>query len=556
MSDNREKDQQMNIKCGLCGKDIVVADGLTDGQHVRCPYCGGTSEYRKPTRIELPTGLSARRRSADSQNRQKDSVPGCAPNEEQKPNLRLIRKNEASDSGQSETEKQMVSRRLHMAEEHVAFYEKMKDIQHRRKMRETINGVLMLLAVGLCAAGIYWYVGYRKEQRQRTELVLAEERNRLDVERAENERKERARREEEEKANREKRLAEEKRRKEENEQMLAERAKEANALQESKVLYRKVCALFGDGAFDFLKTLPTNSLPGKVAGEFYFLLPFLDNGEIVVCQSSTNGIESVCRLDGSGKRTPFDADTFLASLQGKDYLMACGDRVYFQSKRKKPHVAQISKKEVVDLIKEFFGDIEKEVKRLDIDPEELRFEIVFIPSETKKVIIADTIEYGAQYSLSKVREAIEDAFPMRTTSLSSSTSRKRYKRTVVFWDGAHIKKGVDGVTYVPRVSPRTAYERYGRTTVYGTGWNYERARRNESKRIARAEQQREHWQALCDEAKRQEEAESRFYERQNASREKGAQNALTQAERDYAARIDRIYDAGTLYFRARIEKRR
>ena len=553
----------MNIKCGLCGKDIVVADELADGQHIQCPYCGEKSEYRKPTRIELPTGLSARRQDTGSQNPQKAVVPEIkikrpefAPREEQKPQLRVIRKETNPSVDQGRIEKQMVSRRLHMAEEHVRFYEEMKDIEHRRKTREKINGILLLLVVALCAAGIYWYVGYRKEQRQRTELALAEERNRLDAERAENERKERARREEEEKANRAKRLAEEKRRMEETERIQAEKAKEANALQESKVLYRKVCALFADGEFDFLKTLPSNSLPGKVADEFYFLLPFLDNGEIVVCQSLTNGIESVCRLDESGKRTAFDPATFLASLQGKDYLMACGDRVYFQSKRKKAHVSSISKKEVVDLGKEFFGDIAPEVKRLDLDPEGLRFEIVFIPGETKKVIIADTIEYGAQYSLSKVREAIEDAFPMRRVSVSSSKSRKRYKRTVVFWDGAHIKKGIDGVTYVPRIAPTRAYDRYGHTAVYGSGWDYDRAWRNESKRMARAEQQREHWQSLCDEAKKQEEAESRFYEKQNDSREMGAQSAMTQAERDYAARIDRIYDGGTLYFRAKVDKRR
>ena len=74
--------------------------------------------------------------------------------------------------------------------------------------------------------------------------------------------------------------------------------------------------------------------------------------------------------------------------------------------------------------------------------------------------------------------------------------------------------------------------------------------------LARAEQQRAYWQSLCEEAKKQEEAESRFYERQNASREKGAQSAMSQAERDYAARIDRIYDAGTLYFRAKVDGRK
>ena len=92
--------------------------------------------------------------------------------------------------------------------------------------------------------------------------------------------------------------------------------------------------------------------------------------------------------------------------------------------------------------------------------------------------------------------------------------------------------------------------------MYGPGWDNYRAWRNENKRIARAEQRQEHWQSLYEEAKKQEAAEIRFYEKQNASREKSAQNAMTQAERDYAARIDRIYDNGTLYFRAKVDKRK
>ena len=145
---------------------------------------------------------------------------------------------------------------------------------------------------------------------------------------------------------------------------------------------------------------------------------------------------------------------------------------------------------------------------------------------------------------------------MRKTSFSPSTGRKRYKRTVVFWDGAHIKKGVDGVTYVPRVAPAVTYDRYGHTAVYGSGWNYDRALRNENKRIARAEHQRELWQSLYDEAKKQDEAEARFYEKRNESGGTGAQGAMSQAERDYAERIDRIYAGGTLYFRAKVDNRK
>ena len=29
----------MILKCAVCGQNIEFADGLPDGQHVRCPYC-------------------------------------------------------------------------------------------------------------------------------------------------------------------------------------------------------------------------------------------------------------------------------------------------------------------------------------------------------------------------------------------------------------------------------------------------------------------------------------------------------------------------------------
>ena len=302
--------------------------------------------------------------------------------------------------------------------------------------------------------------------------------------------------------------------------------------------------MFAGGEFDFIKALPEDSRPGKVIGEFYYLLPFLNNEEIVVCNSSTNRIESVCRLDESGRRTALDADTFLSSLAGKDYLVAYNEKVYFQSKRKKPRIVQISKTEVVDIVKVFFGDIAKEVKSFDLDPDGLRFEIVFVPSDGKNIVIADTIEYGAQYSLSRVREAVEDAFPMKSSS-SSSANRSRFKRTVVFWDGAHIKKGIDGVTYVPKFPP-PAVERS--RMLYNSRFTW-------VNHIKSLDNTREHWSSLAEEARRQEEAEKRFYEQQKLARRKRDQSAMSKAEREYAAKIDGIYKSGAIYIRAKIDKR-
>lgn len=552
----------MNIKCGLCGTDIVVEDDLADGQHIRCPYCNETSEYHRPSRIELPTNVGRLRQSSavtgnlDVEMPEiKIKPPETPPVTERKP-LRVIRKESSPTAGRNETEQNMASRRFHMAEDHVRFYEEMKDRDRRRQMREKIQGVLMLIALALCAVGVYWYVGYRKEKRQAAEIAFAEEKNRLEAERAEQERRDKALREAAEKAEREKREAEEKRRlaerQKEEKRLLEERAKAENELLASRTLYKKACALFAEGKFDFIHALPTNAMPGHVVGEFYCLLPFLDNGEIVVCQSMTNGMQSVFRLDEMGKRTPFEPDAFLSSLQGNDYLLARDDRVYFHSKRKKPHVAQISKSEVVDLVNEFFGNIAPEVKRMDLDPEGLCYEIVFVSKDSKKIIIADTVENGVSYSLAKVREAIEEAFPMKRVKQTKS-KKKKYKRSVVFWDGAHIKKGIDGVTYVPRVAPPATLAR-SISSVSGPGWWYDRTWRNENKRINRAEHARALWQSLCEEAKKQECAEQQFHAEQNDVSGERKSGEKMQAKHVYAQKIDKIYSDGTLYFRAKIAK--
>jgi len=47
----------MKIKCGNCGKSIIVPDDIVAGQHVRCPYCDVKSAFDKPSRVVLPTDI-------------------------------------------------------------------------------------------------------------------------------------------------------------------------------------------------------------------------------------------------------------------------------------------------------------------------------------------------------------------------------------------------------------------------------------------------------------------------------------------------------------------
>jgi hypothetical protein len=43
----------MIIKCGICGEMIDVQGVLFDGMDVLCPYCGETSVYMNPVRIDI-----------------------------------------------------------------------------------------------------------------------------------------------------------------------------------------------------------------------------------------------------------------------------------------------------------------------------------------------------------------------------------------------------------------------------------------------------------------------------------------------------------------------
>ena len=581
----------MVIKCGLCDKNIEVSDNVADGQHIRCPFCGEKSEYRRPSRIELPLGaasqkrVDSRKQSAAPNNDQSPAEsptkspakaeehlaeiptpkpPEPRPAEPTKPALHVIRDENAPTPHTVITPDG--KRRIFMAEEHARFFEELKNIEHRRKMMGKLSSIIMLSALVLAILVTFLIVHIRHEKTRQAELAYMAEKTRLEAERAEQERLERIKYEAEQKAARERREAEEKANAERREayqrarmealeaekaRQKAERVKAENELLEAKVLYKKTIALFQDAPFDFVKALPEKKQPGACNGEFYYLLPFLENGEIVVCNSLTNGIASVYRLNAEGAKTPFDAGTFLASLEGKDYLVADESHVYFHSKRKKPHIGQISKREVVELSKEFFGDLYPEVSRIDLDPNGLLFEIVFIPNNSKQVIVSETVEYGAKYTLDKVREAVEEAFPMAATT-GVKTKKQRFKRTVVIWDGAHIKRGVDGITYVPRVAPVGNYA--GTTVLRGRGWDRSREWKNYEKSVRRAEHTREQWQALYDEAIRQDNAERQFYANHAATQRERAQAALTQAEREYSARIDSIMRAGTLYFRAKLSR--
>ena len=514
----------MLIVCGNCGQKIEIDAATPDGTHVKCPYCNEKTTFSRPKRIEIP---GVPRKTPVVRRPELTPTPALSPAPSADYEAALRAKQVAEVEGRVQGAEQRKAN---------AAARDQKQAQ-RREIVVFTKIVILLVALVVIAGAGWWFWNWqqvkRENARQAAEVAAqrlaevrrleAEEQAKRDAERAEEARKAAERR-----AEKERKRAEEE----------ADRVAREAARTAGRKLFDATEEAFAAGAFHFISALPAAKAPGAREGTFYYLLPRPEKARrsFIVCESSANGTVTCSRLFENGDKESYEsAGDFLKGIDGQDYLMLAPDRnLYFHSRRRKDHVGEISKSRIESVVEAFFGGIAKDVMCFIPEFDDLNFEIVFVPrtggpKAKPNPIIVETVGYGMPYSIDKVRDAIQDAFPDKGTA-AKPNKRKRSKRTVVFWDGAMVKHGIDGVTYVPRVCPTESYSGGRRLHVSTTG------------------RAREQWTSLYDEAVRQEELERQTDE--VASYEDAQKNADA-----YSRRLDRIFDEGTLFFRARVKNR-
>jgi len=516
-----------------------VPASLADGQHVRCPYCGEKSEFSKPRRIELPTG--ARRVTPEP-------PPPPAETETTRQKLKVIRSG-ASTAPDLYVESQM--RRLEENDQERLTQEMADQAKrHREWIRAFLRNTFALLAIlGVLALGFFAYLTIdrrRSEEKHRQQLLLrAAEEERAERERQNEE--ERLKREEERKAEKAKEAADRKAAAEKAEATRQLELKTQKEQAAAKEFYARTLATFDGWKFHFISDLK-KEVQTAPDGESYYLLPSDGKQSVRIGVVRTeNGVSTAYRLSEEGEKETVDVQEFRDSLEKLEYLVATGTNVYFKALRAKPHVSEIPTDKEVDLTDAFFGSLSPVVKQLELDFEDLSFELVFRPDKTKKNILSQVVSFGMPYSLEKVREAIEEEYPPKELKVKA-TRQKKFKRTVVYWDGAHIKRGIDGVMYVPRTPP-TATKRYrhGHRTygVIGDGWYY-------NKSYSQSADAYEHWQSLCKRADQEDQDERDFLARQEEERKAQIAQQSEAEKEKYRQKIDGIIRNGHLFWRARI----
>lgn len=527
----------MVMTCGACGGAIEVDGELSNGQLVTCPICGEQTQIDKPTRIEVPVGAV----------RNTEPVAACdeAPHKE-KPKLKVIR-NRGSGADQVN---HLDKHKTYLAEENLKMYEELKHKAWRRKFLGNVFSVIVLLAIPIVGWFVYseWTehakrVACEEEQRAAEEQVKAEKAEQERRARTAQEAEERRVQREKERQDREARIAEER----------AAREQERNRLETERKLmveqYRAFSAALSENEFDLFNKNVTNGLE-EVSGELCYCFPTKTNDiPFYWVKYSTNGVDSVMEIRADGRTVDTDYSLLQAKIGNQDYIVAREDKVFFHSRNKNRRMGVLPKGNAIDPCEVFFGDMGGTIERLKAKYDELTFDIVFIPAGAKKEIYCENVEFGCRYSMDNVREALEKAFPPSRTFVGSTSKAKKFNRTVKLWNGANIKKGMYGITYVPREPP--SYRPGGRwihngnitwrTSTRGYGGEYP----GYSK-----------WKALYDQAIREEQEEAKYYEDQRRRQKDRIANARSADEKAWISKIDKIFSEGTLYYRIKKAKRK
>lgn len=522
----------MTAQCGNCGASVELGDALVKGEAVVCHNCGAEVVKAMKRKKSAP-------RPAETEDvAESDDAAGSAASEPARKSELKLRK-----TLKIKPEPPAPEKKLYDPEIRVKTYEQMKHRMFMRKFLKNAFDVAVLL--GLLSSLWFVYKAVDRHLDHRRELAEAERAAaaKQEAERIERERKERER----QKAERE---AENERRRLERERKVAEEEAARKEKEQAKALYRTFLYAVRENDFDMFNANVTNKL-AEAGGELCYLLPLDTNPRpplYWVTHVPGEAVKAI-KIEDGGKRTEINYDEFAARIDGLDYMVAKEGMAYYHARRTNPRWGMIEKGKPVDPSEMFFAGLYPVLDCIKPVYDELVFDVIFYPSgNPNNKIICETLEFGDTTSPAAIRSAVEKAFPPRAED-GAALKVKKFHRTVKFWNGSHVKRGIDGITYVPRIRPPTRYHSYHSSdlTIPGHRPIYR-------SRTIRLDDDNGNWETFRSLASQEEQAEAKYYEAKRSEYEQEKRNNKGKAATRYVERIDGILKNGKLYFHARKRK--
>jgi len=409
--------------------------------------------------------------------------------------------------------------------------------------RSGLTVVELLIGIAVVAGLIWWHVARESEKRERARIAEQEEKARAAIE-AERQ----ARQEKERKAQEEARLAKERAERERKETerkkaeaakakraadaRLAERAKESidDAVEYSKMpvelafwsaRYRVLLAKFEDAELGFISEAKGTERPKGVTKRtnfWYVGLDYVSTGRIYEIEANPGGPIIVHALTEASLPEETESATFLKGMySGKGVLMSGRNAWICGSANGKRSVAL---RKLIDGFSPSDADILDFRKLMDNMKlrvaQNVRYRVTLKRLDGRSSTQVAIVPTDTSIDRNKLMKALKDDLrrlvaQRRSVGVENGPKLKKYRRTVVMYDGTHIKRDMHGITYVPR-----NFQHFG-TAENGT------------ERSETVEGFRREWEALCAEAKRQERREQEIA-RENQERKDRHERDKERAE--------------------------
>jgi len=356
----------------------------------------------------------------------------------------------------------------------------MRKIDAASRRQAAVSIIFWMLAAVLIGGGaFYWWKNWRSSKESEVAAVRAAEemRKRSQEERFKAEQEKRKaesdrRKAEWEKAQaerrklREQKAMEQKKQQEERDRLRKERRAAEDAAEkaqdEQRQKFRSLVKSLSGMQVDLWRNLAKENRPGNFEGTLHAVIPDINSGETIYeINSHSAGSFDVCTLSRSGEQKKVERETFEKDMLKNGGLVIVPDRAYIVSPQRStgnlfpmPDSKYLSPSEI-----ELDG-LSRLIREYRIDTSALVFAVSYVMPDKKTVVPVETLTFDSRLHR---RQILEKVTQHALKSFRPPKTNIKVKRpTVVFYDGKIMKKGMNGVTYVPRnpsgLMPRNYYD--------------------------------------------------------------------------------------------------
>lgn len=171
----------------------------------------------------------------------------------------------------------------------------------------------------------------------------------------------------------------------------------------------------------------------------YHRITTIENGDL--------SIEKISREKGN---EPVNLKDLNSTLSKKGCLYLCNGTAYYMSPKERNDKFPFPSSGYFEPSKMVLGEYQRFIRSKIFRTDSLLFNVSFVPTDNSADVRIGDFKFGQSVSRYEVeRILIEKAQVFMKQTMAS----KKIKKTVVFYDGSIIKRGLDGVVYVPKIVP-------------------------------------------------------------------------------------------------------